>query len=677
MKILFFTLSNIGDCLLTLPALDALRQNIPDAKITVICGARAKDIFQDNPYIENAIVYNKRVPFRDQLNLFRHLFSERFDVVVDLRNTFLSVLLTARYKTSPFLSIPKCIRHTKDRHLFKVNALLTKMKVNRPAFKQETTLFIHSQDKIYIKNILEQDNINFAYKVIIVSAGARSHIKRWPKERFCELLNALAQDYRVKIILVGDKDEVQTSRYIAENCGQPVLDLTGKTTLLQLAPLLPAANVVITNDSATLHLASYLNLPIVAIFGPTNEAKYGPWSDNYRIVNKEIFCRPCEKAQCKFVTLGCMSLIKVEDVLTATRSILSTSYQLPATSYSNFKRILIVRTDRIGDVLLSTPVIKALRDAYPHAYIAMMVSPYAKDIVDGNPYLDHVITYDKDGKHKSWRRTFKFARNLRKNKFDLSLVLHPTNRVHIVTFIAGIPRRIGYNRKLGFLLTDQIKHTKHLGEKHESEYALDLVRYLGIEPKDKDLFMPIKPESENWAEDLFRQEGIKESDKLLVIHPVASCISRVWPSERFAGVADKLIEKYGFKVFIIAGSDPQHIKICNRVVAGMHHPAINLAGRTSVSQLASLLKRCRLHISTDTGPMHIASAVGAPVVAIFGRSQKGLSPKRWGPLGGKDKYLHKQVGCIQCLAHNCKKEFLCLKAISVEDVVNAADSILK
>ncbi|MCX5701866.1 MAG: lipopolysaccharide heptosyltransferase II [Candidatus Omnitrophica bacterium] len=342
---------------------------------------------------------------------------------------------------------------------------------------------------------------------------------------------------------------------------------------------------------------------------------------------------------------------------------------------NNLRRILIVRTDRIGDVLLSTPVIKALRDSYPRAYISMMVSTYAKDIVEGNPYLDEVITYDKDIRHRSWLASIKFAQSLKKKRFDLAVILHPTNRAHIITFFAGIPKRIGYDRKSGFLLTDRIKHEKQFGEKHELEYSLDLVRYLGIEPKDKNLFMPINPESERWVEELFEKEGIEKKAKLLAIHPGASCPSKIWPNERFSEVADRLIDRYSFKVLLIAG--PKDIIKAERVLKNMRGNAINLAGKISVSQLASVLKRCALFISNDSGPVHIASAVGTPVISIFGRNQKGLSPKRWGPVGSKDRVLHKEVGCISCLAHNCVKEFACLKAITVEDVVDAAESILK
>jgi ADP-heptose:LPS heptosyltransferase len=247
--------------------------------------------------------------------------------------------------------------------------------------------------------------------------------------------------------------------------------------------------------------------------------------------------------------------------------------------------------------------------------------------------------------------------------------------VHLLTFLAGISKRVGYDRKLGFLLTERIPHTKERGEKHELEYNLDLLRYLKIEIRDKRLFMPVKKESEEWAIDFLKQEGIKADDKLLAINPAASCPSKVWPFDRFAEVADRLAQKYDFKILLVCGS--KDLLIAESVMKNMRSSVISLAGKTSVSQLASLLKRSSLFISNDSGPVHIASAVGTPVISIFGRKQKGLSPRRWGPVGVKDKVLHKDSGCIECLAHNCKKHFACLKAISVDDVVSCADSLLE
>jgi len=671
-KILFITLSNIGDCVLTLPSLDYLISRYPEAKITVICGVRARELFENNPCIGRVIIYNKQSKLKEKLRLFNVLKKERFAAVFDLRNSFFGLILPARYRINHFLLIPPGIKHMKDRHLFKVARCL---KQDIPAIALRKSLYIKPHDEETVNRLLVEQKINAQDKIIVIASSARSSTKRWPAMRFTALIRDLEKEQAAKIILVGDKDDIAVNRQIAESSGGKVIDFTGKTSILELSALLIRSRLLITNDSATMHLASYLDKPVLAIFGPTSNAEYGPWSSKSSIAKREIFCRPCERAQCRFGTLECLQLVKSEDVLSEARRILNNLEPGTRNPEPEIKRILIVRTDRIGDVLISTPVIKALRDRYPDAFIAMMVSPYAKEIIAGNPYLDQVIIYDKEGKHKSWIRSIKFAQNLKKKGFDLALILHPANRAHLVTYLARIPRRIGYSRKMGFLLTDKLTHNKQRGEKHELEYNLDLVRYLGIDTEEKALHIPIKHEAEVWADKLFQEHMIKATDKLLAIHPGASCPSKIWPLVRFAQVADALAKKHNFKVLVIAG--PRDLSRAEEVVKNMHAHAINLAGKTSIAQLASVLKRCNLFISNDSGPVHIATAVGTPVISIFGRKQAGLGPKRWGPLGAKDKFLHKDVGCIECLAHNCVKGFACLKAISVEDVLEAAESILK
>jgi len=675
-KVLFITLSNIGDVILSLPALDYLISLFPQAKITVVSGPRSKELFQDNPRIDKLIIYDKHIRLKEKIALFGQLQKEKFAIVVDLRNSFFGAFLKAQYKTSFFSFLFTRTKHMKERHLDKVRNLGSKENPGASLDKGSGCLYISTEDEKYIDLVLGKNNIIPSDKITVISPGARSHIKRWSADKFTRLASSLIGCLGLKVVLVGDKEDRSICEYIVGKSQHPLLDLAGKTSLRQLAALIKKASCVITNDSAVLHLAGYLNTPTVAIFGPTDELKYGPWAEKSAVVKKDVFCRPCEKAQCRFLDLKCLQLVNTEDVLRATRNILAISQDTPTLGYQeDIRRILIVRTDRIGDLLLSTGVIKAIRERYPHAYIAMMVSGFTKEIVEGNPYLDEVITYDKDGKHKSWYRSLKFSQNLKKKRFDLALILHPTNRVHLVTFLAGIPRRVGYDRKLGFLLTDRLKHKKQLGEKHESEYNLDLVRYLGIEPAENSLLMPIRPESEKWAEELFKQKKIDKSHRLIAIHPGASCPSKIWPNERFASLADKLIEKHAAQILLIAG--PQDIALAEKILKHMRQSVIDLSGKTSLSQLASLLKRCDLFISNDSGPVHIASALGVPVISIFGRKQAGLSPMRWGPLGLKGKFLHKDVGCLECLAHNCVKEFACLKAITVDDVLKAADALLK
>ena len=338
---------------------------------------------------------------------------------------------------------------------------------------------------------------------------------------------------------------------------------------------------------------------------------------------------------------------------------------------AKIKRILIARTDRIGDVVLSTPTITASRKAFPNAYIAVMVSPKTKEIVAGNPYINEVIACDKKGIFQ----TLYFAKWLKNKKFDLALILHSTNRVNLISFLAGIQKRVGYARgKMDFLLTNRLPYKKRLGEKHEAEYSLDILRSIGVDARISPLLMPVKKENEKNAGDLLRENGLRQGERFIVLHPGASSVSKMWPQENFAKAADILIERFGVRALLV--SAPEHVKIGEKVMFSMKNKPVFLCGRTSLGDLGALFKKASLFISNDSGPVHIACAIGTPVISIFARNEKGLSPERWGPLGDKSVALHKDVGCVECLAHNCNKGFLCIRSVTVEEVVEKASELL-
>ena len=337
-------------------------------------------------------------------------------------------------------------------------------------------------------------------------------------------------------------------------------------------------------------------------------------------------------------------------------------------------RILLTRTDRIGDVVLSTPAIKAVRDKYPDSHIAFMVRPYALDIVQGNPYLDEVIVYDKYGKQKSLLNTIKFARSLRKKEFDLAIMLHPTNRVHIISYVAGIPERVGYDRKLSFLLTKKVHHLKQEGKKHELEYTLDLLKEIGIESKDKELFVPLHERDLLKIESFLDEHHVGRDVPIIAINPGASCPSKRWSPKNFATLSDDLAGKYKARIVIVG--DEINKEFAKQVEDEMIHEPINLSGRTTVGELTALFSKCKLFVSNDSGPVHIACAVGTPVISIFGRKDPGLSPERWGPRGEKSVFFHKDVGCTVCLAHNCKIGFKCLEAVTPSEVIEASHKLL-
>ncbi len=608
--------------------------------------------------------------------------SERFDMVIDLRNSFFGAFLPAAYRLSPWSHTPGKITHRSQRHAYCLRFLRGPQKTIVDALtniEAKRDFFVLSQkERDQLELLLRKRGLAAQEAFVVIAPGARSHIKRWSQDNFKQLAASLLRDYQIKIVLVGDVADTPITAAIAQSFPGKVIDMAGTTSLNQLAGLLEQAQLVITNDSATLHIASYLQKPIIALFGPTNENKYGPWSGRSVVVKKEIFCRPCEKAQCRFNTLACMQLITVGDVLRQVKVMLHHKTNLPVISSAQmFKRILVVRTDRIGDVLLSTPVLDALRAAYPNAYIAMLVSSQTKDVVCGNPFLDEVIVYDKECLQKGWIASMKFSLALRKKRFDVALVLHPTNRAHLVVWGAAIPRRIGYDRKLGFLLTDRLLHRKQEGAKHELEYNFDILQQLGIAYAGQKPFMPLQQSSELWADALFSNANINIHKPIIALHPAASDLYKTWPSERFAETADTLVKTCGATIIVVSGPKKVDLDLARQTIERMRHSVIDVSGKTSVSQLASLLKRCHLLISNDSGPVHIATAVGTPVISIFGRGQRGLSPKRWGPVGEKDVFVHADVGCVECLAHNCKKSFACFQSIPASKVIALAHQALQ
>ncbi len=340
-----------------------------------------------------------------------------------------------------------------------------------------------------------------------------------------------------------------------------------------------------------------------------------------------------------------------------------------------YKNILIVRTDRIGDLVLTTPVILALRQAYPDSNISIMVNPQAKPIVEGNPYLDEVIVFDRKKTHKGFWPLLKFIGHLRKKDFDLVLVLHTKKITNLICFLAGIPQRVGYkNEKFGFFLNQGIKDTRAQGRQHEVQYCLDVLRHLGIPVGNPQMYIPLSAESKPWMENFMMENCITESTPLIAVHPDASCISKRWPAQNFAELINMINRHYSTKIVLIGNSGTR--KIISQIIPLLEKSVIDLSAETTLHQLIRLLRQCQVLISNDSGPVHLAGALGIPVIAIFGRNQLGLSPTRWKPLSERSIVLHKEVGCTVCLAHNCQIDFKCLQAIKPQEVFEALTQYL-
>ncbi|KPK42638.1 MAG: hypothetical protein AMJ78_01835 [Omnitrophica WOR_2 bacterium SM23_29] len=298
---------------------------------------------------------------------------------------------------------------------------------------------------------------------------------------------------------------------------------------------------------------------------------------------------------------------------------------------SETKRILLVRTDRIGELLLTTPAMRAMRQAFPQAKISIIVNPSSADVVEGSPYVDSVIRFDAKGKNVNFIEKLKFLMMIKRSNFDLVVIFNPSKFFNVLTFLAGIPIRVGYNRKLGFLLSHKIEDKKYLCEKHEVEYNLDLVMLIGAKPDNKTPYLPLDDATEERIKDIFKFNAINEDDLLVAVHPATSNPDKMWPSDRFAQISDDLINEFGVRVILIGGKE--EARVTNEVKTKMKNSVLDLTGALSIKGLGLILKRCLFLISNDTGPVHISAAVGTPTVVLFGEERPGGSSKRWGPYG--------------------------------------------
>lgn len=343
---------------------------------------------------------------------------------------------------------------------------------------------------------------------------------------------------------------------------------------------------------------------------------------------------------------------------------------------TRYRNILIVRTDRIGDVILTTPAIRALRVMYPASRLTMLVQPATVDLVKGNPFLDEILVDDRQETHKGFWGYGRLALTLRQKGFDLAIIFHTKKRTNLLCFLAGIPERLGYaNNKFGFLLTHKVRDDRPCGVKHETGYCLDLLEPLGREEIALEAFLPLQKEAEEWAEDLFRKWGNLSATGVVAVHPGASCPTKKWPAARFGELINILEERYGCGVILIGGKDNR--ETADQVLSVTRSPVRDMTGQTTVAQLASLLKRCRLLISNDSGPVHIADALKVPVISIFTRNQPGINPERWGPLGERSRALSPPLQKGISFAKGEVTDPRYLGYIQTEWVLEAVDSLFK
>jgi len=313
-KILFITLNNLGDIILTTPVLEELYRNIPDAKIDVITGRPGQEIFSHHPAVGNVIVRGANRDPQSRIEEAITLYKKKYDLVVDLKNSLIPWIIGARYH-SGLSFFHKNPRHKKDEHLAKLSGFGMDI-------SSDITFFmpINDKDKDYIDGCIGPNKDKY---VVIINPGAKSHLKRWDVEKFAKLSDRLISELDCKVFVTGDSDDRDIIDKFKSCIENNVVDMCEKTSLGSLAELIKRSDVVVTNDSAPLHIASAVKAKTVAIFGPSDEKKYGPVYDKSIVVTPIIPCRPCSKALCDTgPDEGCISRVEVDEVFRAVKKLL-------------------------------------------------------------------------------------------------------------------------------------------------------------------------------------------------------------------------------------------------------------------------------------------------------------------------------------------------------------------
>ena len=334
------------------------------------------------------------------------------------------------------------------------------------------------------------------------------------------------------------------------------------------------------------------------------------------------------------------------------------------------KRILIVNVNWVGDVLFSTPFIRAVREADPDAYIACLLHPRCREMLESNPRINEIVIYDEEGAHRSLFGKWALINRLKGKKFDTAFLLHRSFTKALIVYLAGIRERIGYPTKnRGSILTKTVEEPSE--EMHKVEYFLNIARSCGIDISDVSCEFFVQDEDRKFIKELLNKDGVSESDPVVVFCPAGNWPPKRWPAENFARLGDELAEKYAARIVLSAGA--KDWRIIEDIKSVMAAPPVITAGNTNLKQLGALLERADLVVANDTGPMHMAVAVGAKTIALFGPTSARIT----GPYGKGDYHvISGNRSCeVPCYDVTCADN-ICMSAIKVEDVLGLSGGIL-
>ncbi len=335
-------------------------------------------------------------------------------------------------------------------------------------------------------------------------------------------------------------------------------------------------------------------------------------------------------------------------------------------------KILIRATNWVGDAIMALPALRAVRKRFPDAEITIVARPYVADIYRDQEICDQLIPYDPKGLHAGFFGRERLAAELRAQKFDVALLLQNAFDAAWLAWRARIPERIGYARHARSLLLTQSVPLPRQGEipAHEKYYYLELLRRAGWGHSAKDetfIGLRVPEEKRRSADEFLSKSGVRQGAVRIAVAAGASYGSaKCWPPLRFAEVANRLQSETEAEIILFGTAAEANVSTA--ISAEMPRPPIDLTGKTAIADLPALLSQCQLFIGNDSGAMHVAAAVGLPIVAVFGPTD----PHGTAPVTPRCSIVQQKPYCSPCFLRRCPTDHRCMTAITADIVQTAA-----
>ena len=336
-------------------------------------------------------------------------------------------------------------------------------------------------------------------------------------------------------------------------------------------------------------------------------------------------------------------------------------------------KILIRAANWVGDAIMTTPVIRAVRKNFPKANITVLAKPWVIPVYENNPYVDNILVYDSKNRHKKGFGTLTLAKDLRGYRFDLVILMQNAFEAGLLSFLAGIKERVGYNTDgRGLLLNRRIKLNPALKKGHLIDYYIGILNcsFLVDDGRDLDLFLC--ESDREFASRFLEQEKFDLSQPVIGINPGATGgTAKRWFPERYAEVCKILAQKFKVKILIFGG--PKDFELGKYIAKLSKDCCINIAGTTSLGQAFALIEKCSLFITNDSGLMHAAAALNINQVAVIGSTDYVATA----PANKNSIMVRAKVLCSPCLKDVCPTDHECMEKISVDMVMETCKSLLK